>query len=261
MHTSLHVLIVEDSEYAARLVGIELQRCGYEAIIERVQTAKEMQQALDDHLWDVIILDYIMPLFSGSEALQLLKENQSDIPCIVLSGAIGEELAVSAMKDGAHDYVMKGNVRRLVPIIERELREVAKRREQQRVQQETQKREALYRSIIDHQFEPLCRWLPSGTIVFANQSWYRWFGYEPTIHPLPTLWSLLVYPDKDTFVDMIHKLTPERPSVLFENTLLQASGEPIRQPWNHRALFTEEGVLWMIQSIGYLLDVEHSTQD
>ena len=261
MRTTLQVLIVEDSEYAARLVGIELQRCGYEAVIERVQTAEEMQQALDDHLWDVIILDYIMPLFSGSEALHLLRQNQSDIPCIVLSGAISEELAVTAMKDGAHDYVMKGNIRHLVPIIERELHDVAKRREQQRIQRELREREALYHSIIEHQVEPLYRWLPSGIIVFANQSWYRWFGYEPTTHPLPTVWSLLVDPDQDAFMEHIHKLTREHPSVLFENTLLQASGEPIRQPWNHRVLFTEEGTLWMIQSVGYLLDVEHSTQD
>ena len=127
--TPLRVLLVEDSEDDALLLLRELKRGGREVISERVDTPEAMRADLEAREWDLIISDYQMPQFSGPAALGLLQETGKDLPFIIVSGTIGEELAVAAMKAGAHDYIMKDNLHRLVPAIERELREVETRRE------------------------------------------------------------------------------------------------------------------------------------
>ncbi len=124
MSQVLSVLIIEDSEDDALLLVKQIERSGeYEVDSERVETEDEMRQALWRKTWDVILSDYKMPQFSAPLALEVLKESGLDLPFIVTSGSIGEELAVAAMKAGSHDYVMKDRMARLVPAIEREIRE------------------------------------------------------------------------------------------------------------------------------------------
>ncbi len=129
MGTPLSVLIVEDSEDDALLVVRELRRGCYEVVFERVDTAEAMSEALEKKTWDVIISDYVIPRFGGLEALRLLHRSGLDLPFIIVSGKIGEDTAVEAMREGAHDYIMKDNLTRLVPAIEREMREAEVRRE------------------------------------------------------------------------------------------------------------------------------------
>lgn len=129
MKNSLRVLLIEDSENDALLIDRYLLRGGYETTLERVWTVADLQAALDDQTWDVIISDYSLPEFNGLGALQLVKQKQLDTPFIVVSGAIGEDLAVDIVKAGAHDYVMKNNLARLAPAITRELREAEIRRQ------------------------------------------------------------------------------------------------------------------------------------
>src|SRR6266705_3283131 len=123
MGKPLRVLMVEDSEDDARLMLRELRGAGYDLTHERVDTAAALEAALDRHPWDLVIGDYSMPHFSGTAALAILRGRGLDIPYICVSGTITEELAVAAMKAGANDYVTKGQLKRLVPAIERELRE------------------------------------------------------------------------------------------------------------------------------------------
>ncbi len=120
----LQILIVEDSEDDAALLLRELQRGGYVPTFERVETKEGLNAALSRQPWDIIVSDYNMPNFNGLQALKTVQENGVDIPFIIVSGSIGEDVAVEAMKAGAHDYLMKGNTARLLPAIERELREV-----------------------------------------------------------------------------------------------------------------------------------------
>ena len=135
MSTPLRVLIVEDSEDDAVLLIRELQRGGYDPVSERVDTPETMKTALDGQIWDIVLSDYSMPRFSMSEALTMVKEKGLDLPFIIVSGAIGEEAAVASMRAGVHDYVMKGKLARLAPVIERELREAKMRRERKRMEE------------------------------------------------------------------------------------------------------------------------------
>jgi signal transduction histidine kinase len=131
----LRVLLVEDSEQDARLVLRELRRGGLEvASHERVDTPEAMERALEDRRWDVVISDYTMPRFSAPMALDLVKEKKLDLPFIIVSGAVSEDLAVEAIHRGAHDFMAKGKLGRLIPAIERELRDVALRAEQKKMQ-------------------------------------------------------------------------------------------------------------------------------
>lgn len=129
MSVSLRVLIVEDSENDAQLLVYELRQGGYDPAYERVDTCEAMANALDSQEWDLVIADYVMPHFSGLEALKLVQDRGLDIPFIIVSGKIGEDVAVQAMKAGAHDYLLKDNLTRLNFAIDRELREAAVRRE------------------------------------------------------------------------------------------------------------------------------------
>jgi two-component system, cell cycle sensor histidine kinase and response regulator CckA len=148
MGTPLRVLVVEDSEDDAALLVRELRRGGYEVSHERVETAPAMTAALDKQEWDLVVSDHSMPHFSGSAALRLLRGKESELPFIFISGTMGEEAAVAALKDGAQDYLMKNNLTRLVPAVQRELREATERREHKRLEQQVlqlQKFEAIGR--------------------------------------------------------------------------------------------------------------------
>jgi len=128
MEKSLSVLIVEDSENDATLILRELHRGGYDVSYERVETAGAMNSALTRKTWEIVFCDYTMPRFTGVEALKILREQDKDLPFIFVSGTIGEDTAVEAMRNGANDYIMKGNLKRLIPAVERELREAEVRR-------------------------------------------------------------------------------------------------------------------------------------
>ncbi len=135
MNKPLRLLIVEDSEDDTILLVRELSKGGYEVVWERVETPESMSQALGRQ-WDLVIADYVLPAFSGLAALKLLHDQGIDLPFIVVSGQIGEDVAVGAMKAGAHDYILKNNMKRLVPAVERELREVDVRRKRRQAEEE-----------------------------------------------------------------------------------------------------------------------------
>jgi putative nucleotidyltransferase with HDIG domain/PAS domain S-box-containing protein len=130
----LRILIIEDSEDDSALLLWHLKKEGYEIQHKRVETAIALRQALEEANWDAIISDYNLPSFSGLGALSIYKEKDLRIPFIIVSGNIGEEIAVEAMKAGAHDYVMRDNLARLVPAIERERRETETRRMRKRAE-------------------------------------------------------------------------------------------------------------------------------
>ncbi|NUQ83535.1 MAG: PAS domain-containing protein [Anaerolineales bacterium] len=143
MTKPLHLLLVEDSEDDARLMLRELQKVGYEVAWKRVETQAALKQTLTEQAWDLIICDYYLPQFDALHALEILKDSGMDLPFIIVSGTIGEETAVTALKAGAHDFLIKGNYARLGPAIERELREADSRRERRQAIEALREKERL----------------------------------------------------------------------------------------------------------------------
>lgn len=149
MGKPLNILIVEDSEDDLFLLLHELRKGGYDPDYQVVCTAKSMSEALAARSWDVVTSDYNMPGFNALAALKLLQDSGLDIPFIVVSGKIGEDQAVAAMKAGAHDYVMKQNLSRLAPALEREIKEAGERRMRREAELALNKQFAQFRTIFD----------------------------------------------------------------------------------------------------------------
>jgi PAS domain S-box-containing protein len=162
MNKPVRALIVEDVEDDALLLVAELQRGGYAVAFERVETAAAMRSALQQKTWDIILCDFTMPYFNGAAALQLAKESGTDVPFIFVSGTIGEDVAIEAMKSGAQDYIMKTNLARLAPAVERELHEARVRRESR--QAETAMRES------EHKYRHLFEALSDAVFVIVEES-------------------------------------------------------------------------------------------
>jgi diguanylate cyclase (GGDEF)-like protein len=132
---TLRVLIIDDADEDASIVVRALVGAGYQVHYERVSTADSLVAALERDVWDVAVADYTLRSFSGIAALRLVRQHNRDVPFIFVSGTAGEEKAVDAMKAGAHDYIRKGALKRLLPAIRQELREAAARRERRRLEQ------------------------------------------------------------------------------------------------------------------------------
>ncbi len=190
MGKHLRVLIVEDSENDALLNVRELEKNGYEVFFRRVDTAKDMEKALRSEKWDAILSDYKMLVFSAPAALELMQKKDLDIPFIVISGAVGEDMATEVMKSGADDFFAKDNMGRLVPAIEREVQDAEHRRKSK----EAERRYSVL-------FEKAAEGIMGGDIetkrlMFANPAMCVMLGYTeeemkklsvPDIHPKEAL--------------------------------------------------------------------------
>jgi len=134
MARPLRLILIEDSDRDAAHIAMELKRGGWTPDMTRVETAEELGAALDAGPWDIVVSDYHLPRFSAPEALSIVKKRALDVPFIVVSGAIGEDVAVGMMREGAHDYLLKDRLTRLAAAIERELDQAAQRRDKRRAE-------------------------------------------------------------------------------------------------------------------------------
>jgi len=174
MPKPLRVLMIEDSEDDAELILLHLKKGGFAPEHTRVETSDEMQEALQGATWDIIFSDYNMPRFNGLLALGLLRSNQIDTPFILISGAVGEETAVAAMRAGANDYIMKDKLARLVPVIERELREVDMRLARYKAEQELH----LTARVFESSMEAMVITDAESKILRVNKAFIEMTGYK-----------------------------------------------------------------------------------
>src|SRR5439155_8275558 len=177
-HKPLRALIVEDSARDAELLVREIERSGYVVTYERVETAQAMEAALIRSDWDVVLSDYDLPRFSGPAAFALLRASGLDLPFIIISGTIGEEIAVSSLKAGAHDFLVKGHLARLIPAIERERREVEGRRERVRAEDALRRSEAQYRSLVEGAVFGIYQATVEGRFLTVNPALVMMLGYD-----------------------------------------------------------------------------------
>jgi PAS domain S-box-containing protein len=174
----LKILLIEDSEDDAFLIEYQFNQNGYRTQVKRVETADNMVKALNASEWDVIICDYSLPKFSAPMALDILKEQHYDIPFIIVSGTIGEANAVAAMKAGAHDYIMKDKMARLVPAVEREMQDALSRKKRRQAEQALQDSEANYQEIFNAANDAITLHDPeTGVILDANKRACEYLGF------------------------------------------------------------------------------------
>ena len=155
MTTPLRVLFVEDSEDDMRLLVRQLRQGGYAPACERAETADGLRAALHRGGWDLIISDYSMPRFSGLEALAVTLQLAPEVPFLLVSGTVGEEVAVESIKAGAADYLMKQNLIRFVPAVARALRDAAERRAMRRAEAVLREQRSLLGMIYDNTSDAL----------------------------------------------------------------------------------------------------------
>jgi diguanylate cyclase (GGDEF)-like protein/PAS domain S-box-containing protein len=177
MKKPIKVLIVMDSEDDAALLVKALQQGGYEPVYKIVETPAAMSDALDRQSWDLVISDYSMPGFGGLDALKLLQHSDPDLSLILLSGRIGEDAAVEAIKAGARDYILKSNLARLIPAVERELSDTLIRRKNRQYEQDLRESRERYRLIVETANEGIWQIDESDRTVFVNRRMAEMLGY------------------------------------------------------------------------------------
>ncbi|HKQ67995.1 MAG TPA: response regulator [Polyangiaceae bacterium] len=165
---SLRALLVEDNEDDAELVLRTLHRSGYDVTHRRVLTESDMRAALRDEPWEIVVSDYSLPSFDAPSALRVLTESGLDLPFIVVSGTIGEETAVAILKAGAHDFLLKDQLARFGPAVERELREAAGRRDRRQAVEALRQSESKFRRIVETAREGIWMLDEHGSTTYAN---------------------------------------------------------------------------------------------
>jgi two-component system, cell cycle sensor histidine kinase and response regulator CckA len=242
LNQSLQVLIIEDSESDYALVVRLLGKGGFAVKSERVENAGQLRAALQKQDWDVIIADYSLPQFDAPAALAILQGSGLDIPFIVVSGSIGEDLAVAMMKAGANDYLLKDKLSRLVPAVEREMREANIRCERREAEEALRQSEARFATIF--RSSPLAiaiTRLKDGRFLFVNPAWEKSTGYtlEEAIGHTPIEMNLWTDPNlREQIIEQIRhgnaiqgaefksrKKTGELNDVLISGELIELAGE------------------------------------
>lgn len=229
MAQPLRILMVEDSAEDADLMLRTLSRGGYEVVYVVVETAVAMRAALVDQDWDVITSDHAMPQFSAPAALALAKELRPDVPFIIVSGEIDLNLAVSLMKEGAEDYIQKRELPRLVPTIERELREVERevmmRRERQEAKEALEVSESRYRRLFETaQDGILILDIDSGHILDVNPFLIKMLGYSKEQFLGKKLWEIGTFHDIETSKKAFEELQ-NKGYVRYDNLPLETKDE------------------------------------
>ena len=237
--TPLRLLLVEDSEDDAELVVNELRRGGYEPTWKRVDTGAALAEALDRQSWDVILCDYVMPQCSAPEALKLLRERGCDLPVIIVSGQVGEEVAAETMRAGAHDYVNKSKLARLVPAIERELKDVEVRRARRLADAALRASEDRYRDLVEHSQDLICTHDLDGRILSINGGAAAALGYEVDEILNRSIRDVLAAEVRDQFADY---MTAIRRDGCATGLMRVQTKTGRKRVWEYRNTLRTEGV-------------------
>ena len=256
MGKAIRLLIVEDVEDDALLLVREIRTGGFEPVFKRVDSEKDLAEALKAETWDIIISDYGMPGFNGIDALRMAKNYDPDIPFFLISGEIGEEVAVRAMKEGAGDYLMKDNLKRLVPAIERELQDAQMRKARREAVKALEESENKYRLLVEDLHDVIYHTDQRGIVNYVSPVIQSLAGYDQS--------ELIGQP----FTRIIHKEDLELSTNRFEELLsgvikpveyrlIKKSGEPVWVRSSSKLILEGENVIGVR---GVLTDISEEKQ-
>jgi PAS domain S-box-containing protein len=249
MTEPLKVLILEDDQTDALLMVSVLEKDGYVLDWERVEKKDDYVQGINQQP-DLILADFSLPQFDAFKALEVLNAQSLDIPLIVVSGAISEETAIKCIKQGAADYLIKDRLARLGNAVQQALDEQRLREEKARAENALEESEERYRSVVEDSPGLICRFLPGGSITFANEAYCKYFGkkFEEVVGE--DFFSSIIEEDRDRVMENISSLSQGSPLLTQEQKVITPSGEIRWQRWTNRALFNSQGQITGYQSYG-----------
>jgi PAS domain S-box-containing protein len=253
----IKALIIEDSEDDLKLLLRELNKSSYKIIYKSVQDAKGVETALKED-WDVIISDYSLPGFSGPEALKMCNEKGIDIPFIIVSGTVGEDIAVDTMKYGAKDYIMKNNLIRLLPAIEREITDAKIRRERKLAEEALRESEERYRILIETMHDGVMHVDNNDKILFVNDSMCEMLGYKSRELVGKIGINTIIFEDDRGIVRNKNSLREKGISDKYEVRGVKKNGDIIWLNINGTPLADNSGKV--IGSVGFLSDITEQKQ-
>ena len=252
---SLRVLVVEDSEFDARMLVGLLKAGGFNPTFKRVETASEMSEALNCEEWEVILADYNLPEFSAPKALEVLRDTKLDIPFIIVSGGIGEDTAVSAMRAGAHDYLMKGNLARLVPAVERELRDAEVRVSRRKAIKELRESEMRHRSLIENASDIILVIDSKGVVSFISPACEKVLGKKEEDLTGKDWFDLAEESCRDRLRnEYFRSLSQELISFSFEGRFIDANGNSRVLDATAQNLLNDEAIAGVVLNVRDITD-------
>jgi PAS domain S-box-containing protein len=248
MRGYLKILHLEDSKLDAELIATKLQEGGISCTIDLVDARDEFAARLDRGGYDVILADYTLPSFDGLSALQMTRERDRDVPFIFVSGTIGEDRAVETFKNGATDYVLKGELSRLVPSIQRALKETEERAERKRAEEATRRSEKKYKDLFDSTLDGIFQVNAEGEFILMNQAGARIFGYEnpDEIIGKNALEFWRDPKDRDVYREELQK---QKKLSAYPMRAKKKNGEPIELESSTRIIEDEKGIFLGIEGI------------
>ena len=205
--TNIKLLLVEDNDTDALLVVRQLKKEGFEVDHHQVKTRDEMERAFSEGCWDLVISDYSLPGFGGKDALELFKSKKLDIPFILVSGTVGEDIAVTIMKGGANDYLMKTHLNRLGPAVKRELEETQVKREKKRIESVLDQTEKRFQRLIEDLRDVVFLSSMDGKKIYiVNPAFEAIYGRPLTeLEQNPLIWHDAIYDDDKALMGSMTK--------------------------------------------------------
>ncbi|WP_442942299.1 response regulator [Nostoc sp.] len=248
----LRFLLLEDSPLDAELAEAILTEGGINCELIRVETGADFLTALETETFDLILADYALPSFDGISALKIARNHTPEVPFIFVSAALGEELAIEALKNGATDYVLKQRLGRLVPSVQRALQEAKERRERQQAEESLQKSEARYRRIVDTSYEGIWMIDSQSRTEFVNQRFSEMLGYPAQEMLGRSMFDFMAQADGIVAEEILKWLKGEE-SDLKEGQLRCKDGSYIWTLISTRAIFGEQNEF--LGAIAMLTDI------
>ena len=252
----LHLLILEDNPADAELAVRELEKEGFVVKWSLVETEEAFRDALNQRP-DIILADYSLPSFDGLSALKIKQEIVPEIPLVILSGTIGEEIAVKCIKSGATDYVLKDKLFRLGPVVKRALKEALILRERKQAEEELEESEERYRNLIESTYDLIQSVAPDGRFLFVNRAWQETLGYTEAELPGINLWKI-IHPQSLSHCRKIFSQVIKGKSIKnTQTTFVTRDGSPIQVEGNMTGRYMDGK---LIATHGFFRDITERKQ-
>jgi two-component system sensor histidine kinase UhpB len=246
----LRVLLLEDSPADAELALAALAAAGLDCAADIANGRRDFERLYAADRYDVVLADYSLPAYTGLDALALVRAADALQPFILVSGALGEERAVEALRAGASDFVLKGNLNRLGPAVARALQECRQRREHLATQQALELSERRYRAVVEAQSELIIRMLPDLTVTFVNGAYCRYFGRAQEQVLGRSLLEHMRAEERASTQRFLAGIAPATPTYERDALVRDAGGAERWMHWAARGLFDAAGTLREIQAVG-----------